>query len=89
VKIERTELNLTDKLTWRNNGTWAVITLGLAVVGYWLVTWLFAASRAPAAGLDAMASSTTLSVKGMVVGIVIVAIGVIMRRVFMPRKQSA
>ena len=82
---------MADKLSWRNNGTWALITLGLAMIGYWLVLWLFAASRARAGGLDldGMAARTTLSLKGVVVGIVIVAIGVVARWILKPRRQPA
>jgi hypothetical protein len=78
------------RLTWRNNGTWGVITLGLAMIGYWLVTWLFAVSRARAGeiGIDAMAASTTLAIKGLVVGVLIVLVGVVARLLVM-RKPAA
>lgn len=80
-----------DKLTWRNNGTWALICFGLALIGNGLVTWLLAASRARAGAgdLGTMADSTTLSLKFMVAGAVVTAIGVIARLVLKPRTQTA
>jgi hypothetical protein len=80
---------LPRKLTWRNNGTWAVICFGLALIGNGLVTWLFAASRARTGAIDieAMASSTTLALKFVVAGVVITAIGAIARLILKPRMQ--
>jgi hypothetical protein len=81
---------MTERLTWRNNGTWGVITLGLAMIGYWLITWLFAASRAREGGvdIDAMAASSTLAIKGLVVGVAVVVVGVVARMMLM-RKSTA
>ena len=80
---------MTNRLTWRNNGTWGVITLGLAMIGYWLVTWLFAASRAREGGveIEAMAASTTSALKGVVVGVLILVVGVV-ARLLMMRKPA-
>ena len=81
---------MTHRFTWRNNVTWGVITLGLAMIGYWLITWLFAASRAREGGvdIDAMAMSTTLAIKGLVVGVLILVAGIVARLLLM-RKPTA
>jgi hypothetical protein len=66
-----------------------VITFGLALIGNGLIMWLFAASRARAGAIDleAMANGTTLSLKFVVAGVVITAIGVVARLVLKPRMQ--
>ena len=81
---------MADKLTFRNNGTWAIIGFGLSCIGYWVITMLFAWGSADAKGLgiDAVAASTTMSLKGIAVGILILAIGIVMRLVMKPRPQQ-
>lgn len=82
---------MTNRLTWRNNGTWAVIGFGLAFIGYWLVMLVFTVMRARegSADIEAVASGTTLSIKGIVVGLVVTAIGVAARAILRPGRQAA
>lgn len=82
---------MADKLTWRNSGTWVLISFGLCFIAYWIVTMLFAWSRAregaPGVGIDAVAASTTLALKGVAVGIVILVVGVVLRLVIKPQPR--
>jgi hypothetical protein len=82
---------MTSKLTWRNNGTWAVIGFGLALIGYSLVTLVFTVMRARAGGadIDVVATGTALAIKGAVAGIVVAAIGIAARMILKPGKQPA
>lgn len=82
---------MADKLTLRNTGTWAIICFGTGCIGFWLVRLLMTlfGVRGRDAGIDAVAEATTLSIKGVVVGVVIVAIGVAARLILKPRPQTA
>jgi hypothetical protein len=85
------ERSMTDKLTWRNNGTWALVALGFALLGYWLVMLVFTIVRARAGDADiaAVAAGITLATKGIVAGIIIAAIGIAARVVLKKRKQPS
>jgi hypothetical protein len=78
---------MADKLTWRNSGTLILIYFGLAQVVVWLVMlvtrWLVA--RNSGGDIQAVAEATSLSLKGMAVGMVIAAIGFALRLVLKPR----
>ncbi|HUQ09302.1 MAG TPA: hypothetical protein VM146_03225 [Steroidobacteraceae bacterium] len=80
---------MTTRLTWRNNGTWAVISFGLALIGYWLIKLVFTVMRARAgsADIETVATGTTLSIKGIAAGVVIAAIGAAARVILTSRKQ--
>lgn len=82
---------MADKLTLRNTGTWAIICFGTSCIGFWLARLLMTlyAARGGGVGIDAVAESTALSMKGVAAGIIILAIGVAARLILKPRQQPA
>ena len=78
-------------LTLRGTLTGLPIYFGISCVGFSLAYLLVSLLRArgDAVGIDAVAASTTLAIKGIVVGIIILAIGVVARVVLKPRAPNA
>ncbi|MDF3019913.1 MAG: hypothetical protein K0Q92_1216 [Steroidobacteraceae bacterium] len=82
---------MNEKLTLRGTLTSLPIHFGVASIGFSLAQLLVSLFRArgDGVGIDAVAASTTLAIKGIVVGIIILAIGVVARVVLKPRARNA
>jgi hypothetical protein len=80
-----------EKLTLRGALTGLPIYFGIACIGYWLVHLLVRGFIARGGGvdIDAAAASTALSIKGIVAGVVILAIGLALRLLFRPHREPA
>lgn len=79
------------KLTLRGTLTGLPIYFGVACIGFsmaHLLVTLFR-SRSDGAAIDVVAASVTLAIKGVVVGVVILAIGVVAKVVLKPRAPDA
>jgi dipeptide/tripeptide permease len=77
---------MADKLTLRNTGTWMVVCFGLGVAGFglaWLVLLLTGVLHA-GGDIDVVADAVTSSIRFLVAGVVIAAVGVALRAILRP-----